>query len=72
MCEEGYGISYIVVGEDEGVAYCRLSINIIIIVVLPPVNYSIHSKRSCEETSSEMFSQCLLKTLEDMKALYNV
>ncbi len=70
VAEDGYGVSYIIVGEDDGkITYLYLAI--ISWCVFSAVNFSIHSKRKCLETDSRKFGDALLKAFEDMKALYS-
>ena len=43
-----------------------------IITSLPPVNFTVHSKKTCAATDSQKLGDHIVKALIDMKNLYGV
>ena len=73
VCDDGYGISYMVVGEDIGM-YTSVRNGFgkkdLILVQFFAVNFSVHSKRSCPTTSTDEMCDAICKAFDDMKALF--
>jgi len=71
VTETGYGISYIIRGEDNGkITLSQLMYKHVAICIV--VNFSIHSKKSCPSTDSTHMLEQIKKAMNEMKELYNL
>ena len=70
VADNGYGISYIVRGEDHGMyVFDKYSL---LAIFLFSVNFSVHSKKSCSATDSTCMLEELRRAFTDMRKLYKL
>ena len=79
VTDTGYGVSYIVVGEDTGKVIATQFYNWILQMFYNVnefcpflVFYSIHCKKSCPTTSSTDLGNAIITAFDDMRELYAV